>query len=1338
MILYFADRQMNILGHASTNLPEGLTVIDDLRTEDVSLAGVIFECKIPYDDKTRKKVADCTEVGNYILYNYGGKTELYSIIETEADTKNQTVYIYAEDAGMDLLNEVVGAYEAEQAYPISHYIDKYASNSGFQIGINEVASLTRKLSWDGEATAQERILSVAAGFDNCELSFSFDVDGLYITNKYINIYKKRGKDIGATLRLNKELDSIETIKSIANLATALQCVGSTPEAVQDEETGESEEQPPVTLEGYAYDDGDFYVDGAVLKSRQALKTWARLLWKADGTQKAGGHITKQFSYDTLSQSELCNRAISELKKLREMEVNYEVEISTLPENIKAGDQVSVIDDAGELYLSTRILTLETSVANKTNKAVLGEYLIKNSGISQKVEELAAGFAKNSQSAARALDIAKNAKAAADSALEQVDDAMASVEEAKAAVDEVIDVVDEAKQAATEAQTAANNAQTVVDNVESDILALETSVANAQAAADQARAAADAADELALEARLAALNAQNDANAATEAATTAGTKADSATTKATAAESAATQAIADAEAAATEAAAAKLDAENAQKDIDYLGENLTTLSNTMQADYARKTDLTETTASLQTQITQNAAEISSTATRVQEIDETANNAATKADAAQTAAEAAQSKADQATADAETAQTAANAAATAAANAQSEADTAKAAAETAQSVADKAEADLEAAKADLVTVQGRVDATEEEITAAQNAVTAAQSAADKAQADADEAAAKAATAQNTANTAVTDAANAQSAADDAASKATLAQQTADAAKGDAATAQAKADEAAQAATAAQQTANTAVANAATAQSQADAAVATAAAAQQAADDADAKAAAAQSDLDTAKQNLANVTSRVDATEEEVAAAQAAVETAQAAADTAKAEAEAAQSTADTAKANAATAQTAADNAKTAADNAQADADAAKAAADAAQADVDALAVRVTTAETSITQNAEQIALRATKTEVAETLGGYYTKAEADSAISVKANEITQSVSSTYATKNEVAENVDAIEIGGRNLAALSVVVENARSNDTCVLNGYTWHFEKTEAATGLYIPAEVFEVGSTYVLSFKFQKTSGVLESVGGHCAGFEQKRFLVDSSASATTYAVGAAMTDDTETHEVECVLTFNGDVADNNLYIQINRRVETEVGFDIWDVMLEKGNKATKWTPAPEDVDDDIKATDDGWRQAIEEQNTSITQNCEAIIIAALDSYVETGDYDSFKETVETQLSILSDQITMNFTTTTEQISAVDGDLQSKFTQLYTHIAFSGGGITISESTGLSLALAGGCISFKRNGVQFGLWDGVNFYTGNIVVQVNERAQFGNFAFIPRSDGSLMLLKVGE
>lgn len=35
MIIYFADRRMNILGQASTALPEGLCIKNDKKTEEV-------------------------------------------------------------------------------------------------------------------------------------------------------------------------------------------------------------------------------------------------------------------------------------------------------------------------------------------------------------------------------------------------------------------------------------------------------------------------------------------------------------------------------------------------------------------------------------------------------------------------------------------------------------------------------------------------------------------------------------------------------------------------------------------------------------------------------------------------------------------------------------------------------------------------------------------------------------------------------------------------------------------------------------------------------------------------------------------------------------------------------------------------------------------------------------------------------------------------------------------------------------------------------------------------------------------------------------------------------
>ncbi len=151
-------------------------------------------------------------------------------------------------------------------------------------------------------------------------------------------------------------------------------------------------------------------------------------------------------------------------------------------------------------------------------------------------------------------------------------------------------------------------------------------------------------------------------------------------------------------------------------------------------------------------------------------------------------------------------------------------------------------------------------------------------------------------------------------------------------------------------------------------------------------------------------------------------------------------------------------------------------------------------------------------------------------------------------------------------------------------------------------------------------------------------------------------------------------------------------------------------------------------------------QSTQLINDCEKIILNALESYVETGDYNTFKETVETQLSVVAGQVDLKFTQASDEINNVNGDLQEKFEELYKYISLSGdSAITIGSSdSAITLEIDNEKgIVFKKNNVQFGLWDGENFYTGNIVVNVNKRAQFGNFAYVPRSDGSLAFLKVG-
>lgn len=1122
MIIYFADRHLNILGQATSHLPKGVRLISDLKSQDVETGVSVFEGDISFDRKTRAKVEKWAEVGNYILKNSDTESELYNIIDAVVDAKKQKVSVYAEDDGLDLLNDIAEAYAADQEYPISSYVERFAGGAGWEIGINEVEGLTRKLSWDSEQTVSARLISIAEAFNHCEFSFSFEIKRLQITKKYINIYEKRGKDTGVQLRLNKDIDSIVTTKSIANLATALRARGSTPNDIPDHT------EKPVTLLGYEYDDGDFYVDGAVLKSRKALEKWSRFLWKGDDSQQSGGHIVKSFSYDTTSQAVLCEKTIEELKKVCDMEVNYEVDFKRLPPNIKIGDRVNIIDDAGELYLSTRLLKLETSESDQEHKATLGEHLIKGSGISQKVADLAAQFAANTESVKKALEVANAAKENADAALEEVENATGAVQEAIDAAEEAKNAADSATESANQAAGAANAATEAANKVVESVEGLQQTIDNANQAAQNAANAAQTATEKAEEAEQAAENAQKAAEEAASANSETQKKAAEALEKAEEATETAGTAKAKAQAAAAIANAAKKDAEQAEADIAEWEQNLKTVTDTMSAEYSRKTDLTEATESLQSQISRNAGSIKQNVIGITVIDETANNALTTIEAAQKAATSAQEQADEASAIAAEAQTAANTAQAAAQTAQNEANTAKAAYETAKQVADKAEADLKAAEEDLATVAGRVDATEAEIAASQKAVDDAQAAADTAKANAKTALTTATAAQEVANAAVDTATKAQLNAEKAANEANIAQQLANEAKGNATAAQNKVNEAQAAAKSAKATADTLKEQAEAAQATADQAVLDAATAQVKAENAREQADKAAASLATAQQNLEDVLADVEATEEAVANAYADVAIAQAAATQAQGYYETAQAAADNAQAEATAAQTAADTAKAAADNAQAEAKAAQDEVDKALGIVYSLEKRVTTAETGIEQTKAEIRLFAKKEEVIKTLGDYYTKVDTEAAIAIKADEITNTVSKTHLTKDDFNE-------------------------------------EKAE------------------------------------------------------------------------------------------INQSV------------------------------------------------SEVSQKADAFDIKF-----------------------------------TAKITETDNEMHTKFNEIHKYFSFTENGISIGGGSNAMLLTVDNDngIIFSKNGVPFGWWDGVNFHTGNIVVEVDERAQFGNFAFIPRTDGSLSFLKV--
>lgn len=108
--------------------------------------------------------------------------------------------------------------------------------------------------------------------------------------------------------------------------------------------------------------------------------------------------------------------------------------------------------------------------------------------------------------------------------------------------------------------------------------------------------------------------------------------------------------------------------------------------------------------------------------------------------------------------------------------------------------------------------------------------------------------------------------------------------------------------------------------------------------------------------------------------------------------------------------------------------------------------------------------------------------------------------------------------------------------------------------------------------------------------------------------------------------------------------------------------------------------------------QSTHQQITDLQQNVNSIILSALENYVQTGDFGAYKEEVSTKLSVLTDQLNIDITKVTERIDNVDGDLQSKYSEITKAFRFTDEGLFIGETGNeILLRLDNDVLQFVRN-----------------------------------------------
>lgn len=332
------DRKYNKICQLHFGSIGELIAYDDLFEQDLDTGIGIYEFKV---DKTHDSIANIV-VGSYLFVPDDEITRCFEITRIEED--HDTKIINTEDAGLDLLGETVPPFKSEQTQKLEYYVSKFTFDSGWEIGVNEVADTTRKLEFEQYDTTTKRLRALAKAFD-AELVYSVEMLHDKPHRKLINFYKKYNANKVIRLEYGTNVTKIKKTTNIENLVTAIRSVGA----------------EGITLQDYKYNDGRYRIgsDG-VLYDTVENERWKR------NNATSGGYIVGNYESQAKTKERLLEETIKQLKKRAYPEVTYEVDLDLLGSNVLIGQMAEISDSEfkTQIGISARVISIKRSFSNK--------------------------------------------------------------------------------------------------------------------------------------------------------------------------------------------------------------------------------------------------------------------------------------------------------------------------------------------------------------------------------------------------------------------------------------------------------------------------------------------------------------------------------------------------------------------------------------------------------------------------------------------------------------------------------------------------------------------------------------------------------------------------------------------------------------------------------------------------------------------------------------------------------------------------------------------------------------------------------------------------------------
>ncbi|WP_026572505.1 phage tail protein [Bacillus sp. UNC438CL73TsuS30] len=376
MIFYLDRHERTQAIFTNNGSPDSCPYYDDLLKEDLDTGTSSYEFKIPSNHPYSNKI----EEGGFIVRkDLDGKLVMFTVMEieeTHSDTSDK--YIYAENAGLELLNDIVR--------PITHMsknakqiLDIVLQDTRWQRGDVDYFGVDN-FYFEEYQTVLAELQYIADKF-NGELNFRVKMKNGEVVARYVDLVTQRGTDTKKRFTYTKDISSIRRKIDMTNVATAL--IG----------VGKADSSGNYTT----FKDVGYYISQGKPYSKPLNQDW---VGDPDALQRygiKGKHLFGVYQYETTNKEDLLKLTWKELQKRKNPAITYELDVALLErlanlahEAVRLGDTVYVIDEtfSPSLYLQARVRQLETCFSDPSkDKCTLGNFKKAKSNITKDMRTL---------------------------------------------------------------------------------------------------------------------------------------------------------------------------------------------------------------------------------------------------------------------------------------------------------------------------------------------------------------------------------------------------------------------------------------------------------------------------------------------------------------------------------------------------------------------------------------------------------------------------------------------------------------------------------------------------------------------------------------------------------------------------------------------------------------------------------------------------------------------------------------------------------------------------------------------------------------------------------------